>query len=147
MKHITRQSLPDEEYLKLVGISICVFNQNFGFIIENILSKEEKNSWYDLVDKTSGNHNIMKSIDSLCTKYNIHNLYDLYEDISNRRNRLCHSLQCTFQNRQIMFTKDKNNNQYIIDEEWLKKIIKDNEHLCDLLYELRSCIKRNMGDN
>ena len=39
---ITKQALPSEEYIKLLGIALCVFNSNNAFVIENILNNKEK---------------------------------------------------------------------------------------------------------
>lgn len=52
----SKQSLPNRKYRELLGSSLCVFNSNNAFIIENILRIEnDKYNWSDLIDKTSGN--------------------------------------------------------------------------------------------
>lgn len=50
---ITRQSLPNEEYLRLLGIAICVFASNNSFIIENILNTNNLHDWRELIYKES----------------------------------------------------------------------------------------------
>ncbi|MEG0322071.1 MAG: hypothetical protein RR606_07755, partial [Oscillospiraceae bacterium] len=54
-ENCTRQALPEENYLKLLGTALCVFNANIAFLIENILrnDKEEQYTWYELIDETS----------------------------------------------------------------------------------------------
>ena len=39
----SRQALPSKRYRELLGSSICVFNSNNQFIIENILSIDSSN--------------------------------------------------------------------------------------------------------
>ena len=53
MENLTRQSLPSDDYLRLLGTSLCVFNANNAFIIENILGASLiTKTWYDLMDCT-----------------------------------------------------------------------------------------------
>ena len=52
---LTRQSLPDNRYLYLLGVSLSVFSSNWGFVIENIIGTDESKDWYSLIDKTGGN--------------------------------------------------------------------------------------------
>lgn len=145
MNNLTRQALPKDDYLKLVGTAICVFNQNFGFIIENILHYNLDDNWYELVDCTSLQRQLVFEINEMCVKYNRNDISDLYKKLATQRNRLCHSLQCTFNNEQILFTKTKikeGNSQTYLDREWLYRFIKDNEELNCNLYELRDLIKK-----
>ena len=51
---LTHQSLPSEEYIRLLGIAMCVFSSNNGFIIENVIHTDASQSWRDLIDKESG---------------------------------------------------------------------------------------------
>ena len=51
---LTHQSLPSEEYIRLLGIAMCVFSSNNGFIIENVIHTDASKSWRDLIDKESG---------------------------------------------------------------------------------------------
>ena len=47
----TRQALPPESYLILLGASLCVFNSNNAFVIENILRTDRSTlAWHDLID-------------------------------------------------------------------------------------------------
>lgn len=51
----TRQALPPENYLILLGASLCVFSSNNAFVIENILRIDRSNlAWHDLIDLKSG---------------------------------------------------------------------------------------------
>ena len=50
----SRQSLPSRKYRELLGSSICVFNSNNQFIIENILKTDNENyDWYKLTEADS----------------------------------------------------------------------------------------------
>lgn len=51
----TIQSLPDKEYLGLVGIAMYSFDSNNAFIIENLLYISDYHDWWSLIDKESGN--------------------------------------------------------------------------------------------
>ncbi len=52
----TRQAFSTKKYRELLGSAICVFNSNPSFIIENILrvGEPQKYSWFELIDKNSG---------------------------------------------------------------------------------------------
>ncbi len=54
LRSLTRISLPNDEYVYLLGMAISVFISNNGFIIENIINTDSDYSWYDLIDKESG---------------------------------------------------------------------------------------------
>lgn len=55
MNNTIHISLPDNEYLMLLGTVLSVFSSNNSFVIENILSDETcKYDWYELTDKESG---------------------------------------------------------------------------------------------
>lgn len=51
---LTRQALPEKEYIVLLGIAVTVFASNNSFVIENILRKDRSKSWYKLIDKKVG---------------------------------------------------------------------------------------------
>ena len=48
----TRQALPPESYLILLGASLCVFNSNNAFVIENIL-RTDRRPWPGTTSSTS----------------------------------------------------------------------------------------------
>lgn len=130
------QSLPSKEYRELLGSAICVFNSNNSFVIENILNYNNLYSWYDLIDKTSGN--LKKPINDTITKASNANISILFDEIVDMRNRIMHSFQITDNDgEQRLATKDKNNNQYVITVDFLMNFIKKNEDLCSLLHSFR----------
>jgi hypothetical protein len=135
----TRQSLPSKKYRELLGSALCVFNSNNSFIIENILSLDGTYySWYDLIDRTSGN--LSDPIEKTITKASGNKIAVLFREIVDKRNRIIHSFQFTDEDgEQRLATKEKNNKQYIITEEYLLNFIKDNQELCALLHKFRGC--------
>ena len=127
----TRQSLPSKEYRELLGTAICVFNSNNAFIIENVLRYNTDITWYELMNKTSGELNKYIKCMPCCIK-------NLFEELVDMRNRIIHSFQCTKEDgKQILKTKDKYDCQYDIDKEYLYKFIKKNEQLSDMLHDFR----------
>lgn len=139
----SKQALPTKKYRELLGSALCVFNANNSFIIENILHIDNrKYSWYDLIDKTSGQ--LKSTVKDVIIKYDT-NIYGLFNDLIEKRNRIIHSFQITYHNEQILATKDKEDKQYIISEKFLLSFIKDNEKLCDKLYKLRKKIKEGVS--
>ncbi len=137
----TRQSLPSRKYRELLGSSLCVFNSNNSFIIENILANDpnKEYSWYDLIDLTSGK--LSKPIKETITKKSNTKISNLFADIILRRNRIIHSFQITLpnssENEQILATKDKQHNQFHITKDYLLDFIKLNEKLSSMLHEFR----------
>ena len=133
-ENYTRQSLPSKEYRELLGSAICVFNSNNYFIIENILRYDSSNiySWHDLIDLTSGG--LLKPIKETITKNSNTQIAILFDDIIAKRNRIIHSFQITYQGNQILATKDKNNNQFIITSKYLLDFISQNEELSTKLH-------------
>lgn len=132
----SRQSLPSRKYRELLGSSICVFNSNNQFIIENILKTDIENyDWYKLIDKTSGQ--LTKPIEETITKKSNDEIDLIFTSLVLKRNRIIHSLQITFENELILSTKDKNHKQYIITEEYLLTFIKENEVLSSKLHKFR----------
>ena len=139
----SRQALPTKKYRELLGSALCVFNANNSFIIENILHiDKEKYNWYNLIDKTSGS---LKNIVKKKKKKYDSDICLLFEDLIEKRNRIVHSFQITYHNEQILATKDKENKQYIISEEFLLSFIRDNEMLCDRLYKLKQKIEEGVS--
>ncbi|NDV97246.1 selenium binding protein [Dysgonomonas sp. 521] len=134
----TRQALPSKKYRELLGSAISVFNSNNAFIIENILRSddESKYNWYDLIDRTSGRLNT--PIKDTITRNSDNTIADLFEKIVDKRNRIIHSFQITDNDgEQRLATKDKDNIQYKITEEYLISFIKENELLSDKLHHFR----------
>ena len=136
-ENYTRQSLPSKEYRELLGSAICVFNSNNSFIIENILRYDSSNiySWHDLIDLTSGG--LLKPIKETITKNSNTQIAILFDDIIAKRNRIIHSYQITYRGNQILATKDKNNNQFIITSKYLLDFISQNEELSTKLHTFR----------
>lgn len=137
---LTRQSLPSEEYIRLVGIALCVFSSNNSFIIENIIHTDNKFSWYDLIDKESGqlNSDIAKTI----TKKVGSDIQQKFADIVKKRNRIIHGFRITSKSgEQILGTKDKKTNQqFEITEDYLREFIRDNDELSQMLENYRQSI-------
>ena len=134
----TRRSLPTKEYRELLGSAICVFNSNNSFIIENILREDEGRnySWYDLIDKTSGQ--LKAAINDTITTKAGSEIAQIFSDLVDKRNRIIHSFQITNDDKeQILPTKDKQHNQFVITKEYLLDFIKGNEVLSDKLYTFR----------
>ena len=137
-ENYTRQSLPTKEYRELLGSAICVFNSNNSFIIENILREDEGRnySWYDLIDKTSGQ--LKDAINDTITTKAGSEIAQIFSDLVDKRNRIIHSFQITNDDKeQILATKDKQHNQFVITKEYLLDFIKGNEVLSDKLYTFR----------
>lgn len=137
-ENYTRQSLPTKEYRELLGSAICVFNSNNSFIIENILREDEGRnySWYDLIDKTSGQ--LKAAINDTITTKAGSEIAQIFSDLVDKRNRIIHSFQITNDDKeQILPTKDKQHNQFVITKEYLLDFIKGNEVLSDKLYTFR----------
>ena len=132
----SRQSLPSKRYRELLGSAICVFNSNNQFIIENILRIDDSNySWYELIDKTSGD--LSQAVKQTISKNSDTKIATLFLSIIAQRNRILHSFQVTENEQQILRTKTKKNEQFTITESYLLKFIKDNEKLCLMLDQLR----------
>lgn len=134
----SKQSLPNRKYRELLGSSLCVFNSNNAFIIENILRIEnDKYNWSDLIDKTSENLvPIVEKTISKVTKNNV--ISTMFCDLVNTRNRIIHSFQITDEvGNQLLATKERNGTQYRITEEELFIFIKKNELLSSELHKFR----------
>lgn len=136
----TRQPLPSKEYRELLGSAICVFNANTSFIIENLMSVNEKLSWYTLMDQTSGKlfQEIEKTLNPIDS-----DILSRFKELTEKRNRIIHGFQGTEKGIQILFTKTKNpdNEQFLITKQFLMEFIKLNEEFCDKLHNLRVALK------
>ena len=133
-ENYTRQSLPTKEYRELLVSAICVFNSNNSCIIENILREDggRNYSWYDLIDKTSGQ--LKAAINDTITTKAGSEIAQIFSDLVDKRNRIIHSFQITNDDKeQILATKDKQHNQFVITKEYLLDFIKGNEVLSDKL--------------
>ena len=135
-ENYSRQSLPTRRYRELLGSAICVFNSNNQFVIENILRIDNSNyNWYELIDKTSGQ--LTKPILETITKNSDEEISSLFSNLVSKRNRIIHSFQITYENEQILRTKDKNHQQYNITEEYLLEFIRENENSSSMLHKFR----------
>ncbi len=132
----TRQSLPSKKYRELLGSALCVFNSNNSFIIENILRiNSETYNWYQLIDRVSGK--LAEPIKMTITNKSDTNIADMFSDLVDKRNRIVHSFQVTFNNQQTLFTKDREHEQFHISDDYLLAFIKENESLSSLLHKFR----------
>lgn len=138
----TRQALPSRKYRELLGSSLCVFNSNNNFVIENILKDDStKLTWRELIDKESGQiqpflEKRLKDEGKLGEEISA-----LFEKVVEMRNRIIHSFQITDENNhQILATKEKESKggkQFRITEAYLYDFIKTNEDLSTKLHTLR----------
>jgi hypothetical protein len=133
----TKQALPSKHYRELLGSAICVFNSNNNFIIENILRVDtvDQYTWYELVDKCSGE--LLSPVKETISRISGTEIARTFGSIITKRNRIVHSFQITNNGEQVLATKDKSNNQYVIYEEYLMEFISDNEKLSTLLHDFR----------
>ena len=136
----TRQSLPTNEYLELLGIALCVFSSNNGFMIENIIKTDDSISWYELVDLESGNLKNYIS-ETISIKEDNTVIQNLFLEIVNMRNRIVHGFRITSESgEQILATKTLKKYgdvQFEITKEFLLDFIIKNEKLSDLLHQYR----------
>ncbi|CDO03665.1 hypothetical protein BN988_02183 [Oceanobacillus picturae] len=116
---------------------MCVFNSNNAFIIENILAHSESDeySWSQLIDGTSGE--LAQPIKENITKFSDTRIASLFNEIVQMRNRIIHSFQVTHNNIQILATKKKNGEQFIITEKYLLEFIQKNQELSSCLHKFR----------
>lgn len=139
-ENYTTQSLPEADYRELLGSTLYVFCSNNAFIIGNIINTDDLLSWYELIDKESGN--LKNAIgDTISAKTGNTKTDDLFIDIVNMRNRIVHGFGITSSNgEQILATKMRKNNgneQFVITQDYLMDFIKKNKEFSDLLYEYR----------
>lgn len=140
----THQALPSKNYRELIGTSICVFNSNNSFVIENILRLDQtcQYDWHKLIDKVSGQLNT--DIEQTITANSDETIAKLFSDIVYIRNRIVHSFQITAPtgitddpDNQMLATKHRDGRQEIIKEEYLLNFIKLNQELSTELHKLR----------
>ena len=134
LRSLARISLPKDEYVYLLGMAISVFISNNGFIIENIINTDSDYSWYDLIDKESGQ--FKSPIAQTITKNAGGEIAELFSDIVYRRNCIIHSFRITSsKNEQILATKDRiTNQQFYIDEHYLINFIELNVNVNIRMY-------------
>ena len=135
----TCQSLPEHQYLELLGAALCVFNSNHAFIIKMILRLDESEdyNWSRLTDLESGK--LKQSIHNVISTKCGNEIEQLFEEIVNRRNRIIHSYRITnSSDAQVLATKVKGQGKrFEITEEYLLEFIRMNEKLSDMLHALR----------
>ena len=135
----TRQALPPENYLSLLGASICVFNSNNAFVIENILRTDGSTLvWHDLIDLESGQ--LKPHVARTITKESgDSSIASLFNEVVSMRNRIIHSFQITAEDgTQMLATKVKRTHeQFRITESYLVLFLEKNERLSGLLHEYR----------
>ncbi|PAT01052.1 hypothetical protein CI105_08535 [Candidatus Izimaplasma bacterium ZiA1] len=140
LSRLTRISLPKEEYLLLLGISISIFSSNYSFLIENILRNDTQQlyNWHDLVD-VNRMKKIYSAVQKTIPQEHVEEIIELLREIINLRNRIVHSFRITSStNEQILATKNPDTQQqYEINEEFLKAFIDFNNQLSDRLHDLR----------
>lgn len=137
-ENYSRQSLPSKKYRELLGSAICVFNSNNAFIIENILKRDlsDEYSWQNLIDRTSGK--LKGPIEKTISSNTNEPIATLFEEITNKRNRIVHSFRITNkENEQSLATKEKNGDQFEITEDYLLEFIKLNGKLSSMLHDFR----------
>lgn len=137
---LTHQPLPSEEYIRLLGIAMCVFNSNNGFIIENVIHTDANQIWRDLIDKESGQ--LKPAISDTITKVAGDAIQKKFSNIVARRNRIIHGFRITSKaGEQILATKDKKSQrQFEITEDYLREFIRDNGELSQMLENYRKSI-------
>ena len=137
----SKQSLPEKEYRELLGTALCVFSSNNGFLIENIIrTNVSPASWYDLIDKTSGQ--LKKHLSSTISKKSGNkDIENLFLEMAKMRNRIIHGFRITSkEGEQILATKERKENghlQFEITPKYLMDFIEKNDKLSDLLHEYR----------
>lgn len=144
---LTHQSLPSEEYVRLLGIAMCSFSSNNGFIIENVLHTDASQLWSDLINMTSGE--LKPIIKAIITKKAGDDIQRKFSDVVNRRNRIIHGFRITSQSgEQILGTKDKKTQrQFEITEDYLRDFIHDNDELAQMLECYRGSIAWTDGND
>lgn len=140
MEKMVRISIPDDEYLMLLGTALSVFSSNNGFVIENILYDETcKYDWYELTDKESG---YLYDVVKQSINEDVANDFKVIVDI---RNRIIHGFRITSKaGEQILGTKTKikdGNVQFEITKDYLKDFISKNEALSMKLNSYRNNLK------
>ncbi|MCL2555527.1 MAG: selenium binding protein [Firmicutes bacterium] len=142
----TRIPLPEnDEYLKLLGVALYMFNYNNSSIIEAILSNDTNgnHNWYDLIDVTSGKMRQPAEkaiIQNANSKELAKQILTMHEELIRMRNRIIHSYPTGVSDEYssgLLYTKDKEHNQYVVGKEYLEDFIKKNDEFAELLSKFR----------
>lgn len=116
----------------LLGTAISVFSSNNGFIIENVLKIDNSESWFTLIDKTSG------AVKKYAERKLSEPIVELFGELVDMRNRIIHGFRITNKHQeQVIATKEKSGHQFEITEDYLVDFIRKNEKLSDMLYQSR----------
>lgn len=140
-ENYSRQALPTKHYRELLGSSVCVFNSNNAFMIENILRCDSTNeyNWYQLIDCESGK--LKPIIETTIEKKCGIEIGQLFSKLVGMRNRIIHSFRITNgAGEQVLATKTKvkdGNKQFEITEKYMLEFIQLNEELSNMLHDLR----------
>jgi hypothetical protein len=140
MNNLTKQSTSNDELLKLLGISLWVFNSNCGFIIEMIDKEHHNNSsehWHKLIELTSGS---LLDYKNLIITILGKEIYDLFYSLVEDRNCIIHSMPTgeKVDNYVIPIYRNDTKNRYVrIDKSFLISFIKKNEQLSDKIHKHR----------
>lgn len=139
--NLTNIALPDDkDFIYHLSVAISVFISINEFIIENILHTNKSDSWYDLIDKESGK--LLSNIKNTITKNSNTKIAQEFEKCINKRNSIIHSFRCTYNNKQVIYTKDKQNKQHQIDDKFLLDFIAD----CSNLYNMLDTYRNNLSE-
>ncbi|WP_240516046.1 hypothetical protein [Candidatus Izimaplasma sp. ZiA1] len=95
-------------------------------------------NWHDLVD-VNRMKKIYSAVQKTIPQEHVEEIIELLREIINLRNRIVHSFRITSStNEQILATKNPDTQQqYEINEEFLKAFIDFNNQLSDRLHDLR----------
>ena len=131
------KTIVKKKAIPFINIFLCTLLFFINNIIENIINTDSDYSWYDLIDKESGQ--LKSPIAQTITKNAGGEIAKLFSDIIYKRNRIIHSFRITSsKNEQILATKDRiTNQQFYIDEHYLINFIELNNKLSYLLHEYR----------
>lgn len=130
-------TIPADDELYLIGVSLFVFNRFYPFMIELLRHDPSVNkTWYELMDMP------LKTIaedfaDFICRTYGINDkekkehVKEALDDLVERRNRIVHAFAVTDETGQALRTKtrhnltvpEKRNQQFPITREYLQDFI------------------------
>lgn len=142
-----RFSLPDDEYLWLLGASLCAFDSNCGLVIEGILKVSPDDTWSELVNRSSGR--LGSAVSRTITVEAGDEIAGLFSELVWRRNRIIHAFRITSDGGdQILATKDKKTQeQFHITKNYLRDFIRLNEELNDMLERFRTSAGQTIGND
>lgn len=130
-------TMPRDDDLYLVGLSLIVFNRFYPFMIELLRHDPEvEDNWYVLMDMSL--KGIAENLASfICRTYGINDVEkkkhvtEALDDLVERRNRIVHAFVATDETGQALYTKTKHNlhapekrdQQFHITREYLQDFI------------------------